>query len=196
MKKSKFIITRRAQNYLANLLYNHNIATGVRIFLNKKYAKPSIEFCYKLTDNDVKIKYTKLNVFLDKESLPFIKNAVIDFIMDRLGGKLTIKIPVPKTKTELLPNSKYDYYLVNKVHFIIDTELNPILAFHGGFIRLIKITNKKIAIFQFEGGCKGCVSVSLTLKKHVKRILLERVPELTEIIDLTDHSDNNKAYYK
>ncbi|AGI27051.1 Fe/S biogenesis protein NfuA [Candidatus Portiera aleyrodidarum] len=179
------IITKSAQKYLANLLYNHNIATGVRIFINKKYAEPSIEFCYKLSDNDIKIKLSNLNVYLDKESLPFIKNAVVDFTMDRLGGKLTIKIH----KTE-------NYELENKVNFIIDNEINPSLASHGGFIRLIKITNEKIAILQFDGGCKGCVSVNLTLKKHVKRILLERIPDLTEIIDLTDHTDNNKAYYK
>lgn len=186
IKESNIIITKSAQNYLANLLYNHNIATGVRIFINKKYAEPSIEFCYKLSDNDIKINLSKLNVYLDKESLPFIKNAVVDFTMDRLGGKLTIKIP----KTE----NNYD--LENKVNFIIDNEINPSLASHGGFIRLIKITNKKIAILQFDGGCKGCVSVNLTLKKHVKRILLERIPDLTEIIDLTDHTDNTKAYYK
>lgn len=186
IKESNIIITKSAQNYLANLLYNHNIATGVRIFINKKYAEPSIEFCYKLSDNDIKIKVDKLNVYLDKESLPFIKNAVVDFTMDRLGGKLTIKIP----KTE----NNYD--LENKVNFILDNEINPSLASHSGFIRLIKITNEKIAILQFGGGCKGCVSVNLTLKKYVKRILLERIPELTEIIDLTDHTDNNKAYYK
>ncbi|AFQ24104.1 NifU family protein [Candidatus Portiera aleyrodidarum] len=186
MNKSKIIITKSAQKYLANLLYNHNMATGVRIFINKQYAEPSIEFCYKLTDKDIKINLTKINVFLEKDSLPFIKNAVIDYIIDRLGGKLTIQIPKIET----------NWNLEHKVNFIIDKEINPILATHGGFIRLIKVTKENLAIFQFEGGCKGCVSVDFTLKKHVKRILLERIPELTEILDLTDHTDNIKAYYK
>jgi Fe/S biogenesis protein NfuA len=68
------------------------------------------------------------------------------------------------------------------------------LASHGGEVSLLEVTDNKVAILKFGGGCQGCSSVDVTLKHGVEKTLLERIPELTAINDQTDHSDNSSAY--
>ena len=53
----------------------------------------------------------------------------------------------------------------------------------------------KTAILQFGGGCQGCAAVDVTLKNSVEATLLERIPELSGVQDLTDHSLNENAYF-
>ena len=51
-------------------------------------------------------------------------------------------------------------------------------------------------MLQFGGGCQGCAAVDITLKQSVERALLDQIPELTEIRDVTDHSVTENAYYR
>jgi len=57
------------------------------------------------------------------------------------------------------------------------------------------ITTEKAAVLQFGGGCQGCAAVDITLKNSVEVTLLERVPELTAVLDQTDHTFTENAYY-
>ncbi len=74
-------------------------------------------------------------------------------------------------------------------------EINPGLASHGGQVDLEEVTEDSYAILKFGGGCQGCSAVSLTLKEGVEKTLLEKVPELKGVKDVTDHTDTSNAYY-
>ena len=76
------------------------------------------------------------------------------------------------------------------------TSINPSLASHGGEVSLMEIINEDTAILQFGGGCQGCGMVDLTLKDGVEKTLLENIPELKKVTDITDHSFRENAYYK
>ena len=62
-------------------------------------------------------------------------------------------------------------------------------------MRLIRLEDD-VAILQFGGGCQGCSAVDMTLKDGVQRTLMERIPELKGVRDVTDHSQRDNAYYR
>ena len=85
--------------------------------------------------------------------------------------------------------------LETQIVSILTTEVNPSLASHGGEVRLIRLEDD-VAILQFGGGCQGCSAVDMTLKDGVQRTLMERIPELKGVRDVTDHSQRDNAYYR
>ena len=70
------------------------------------------------------------------------------------------------------------------------------LESHGGLVSLLDITDDKFAILQFGGGCQGCGMVDVTLKDGIEKTLLEQLPELAGVRDMTDHSLDENAFYR
>ena len=70
------------------------------------------------------------------------------------------------------------------------------LESHGGLVSLLEITDDKFAILQFGGGCQGCGMVDVTLKDGIEKTLLEQLPELAGVRDMTDHSMDENAFYR
>ncbi|HAO02686.1 MAG TPA: Fe-S biogenesis protein NfuA, partial [Halomonas sp.] len=95
-------ITDSAQDYLAELLEKQNVeGIAVRIFITQPgtpYAETCLAYCRPGEEEptDVKLELEKIGVFLDKNSLAFLEEAVVDFNADRMGGQLTIKAPNAK----------------------------------------------------------------------------------------------------
>ena len=78
---------------------------------------------------------------------------------------------------------------------MLEQQINPGLAAHGGAVSLEEVV-EGVAVLQFGGGCQGCGMVDVTLKEGVERTLMERIPELAGVRDVTDHSDRSHAYYR
>lgn len=190
-------ITDSAQAYLAELLEKQNVeGIAVRIFITQPgtpYAETCLAYCRPGEEEptDVLLELEKINVFLDKNSLAFLEEAVVDFNADRMGGQLTIKAPNAK-----MPKVNADSPLEDRINYVLYSEINPGLAAHGGEIKLVELTEEQYAILAFGGGCQGCAAVDLTLKDGVEKTLMERIPELAGIRDVTDHSDTTNAYYR
>ncbi|MGM0824147.1 MAG: Fe-S biogenesis protein NfuA [Pseudomonadota bacterium] len=190
-------ITDSAQDYLAELLEKQNVeGIAVRIFITQPgtpYAETCLAYCRPGEEEptDVKLELDKINVFLDKNSLAFLEEAVVDFNADRMGGQLTIKAPNAK-----MPKVNADSPMEDRVNYVLYSEINPGLASHGGEVKLVELTEQNMAVLAFGGGCQGCAAVDLTLKDGVEKTLMERIPELAGIRDVTDHSDTTNAYYR
>ncbi|GHC26730.1 Fe-S biogenesis protein NfuA [Aidingimonas halophila] len=190
-------ITDSAQDYLAELLEKQNVeGIAVRIFITQPgtpYAETCLAYCRPGEEEptDEKLELEKINVFIDQHSIPFLEEAVVDFNADRMGGQLTIKAPNAK-----MPKVNADSPMEDRVNYVLFSEINPGLASHGGEVRLVQLTEDNLAVLQFGGGCQGCAAVDLTLKDGVERTLLERIPELAGIRDVTDHTDTSQAYYR
>lgn len=190
-------ITDSAQEYLAELLVKQNVeGIAVRIFITQPgtpYAETCLAYCRPGEEEptDVTLELEKINVFLDKNSLAFLEEAVVDFNADRMGGQLTIKAPNAK-----MPKVNANSPLEDRVNYVLYSEINPGLAAHGGEIKLVELTEEQYAILAFGGGCQGCAAVDLTLKDGVEKTLMERIPELAGIRDVTDHTDTTNAYYR
>ena len=76
----------------------------------------------------------------------------------------------------------------------IDQRINPGVATHGGAVRLVDIRDG-IVYLQMAGGCQGCGMASVTLTQGIKQILLESVPEVSGVEDVTDHSAGTDPYF-
>ena len=107
------------------------------------------------------------------------------------GGQLTIK--APKLKGQV-PGA--DSSLVERVRYVLDSEINPGLASHKGHVQLVAVESDGVVVLRFGGGCHGCGMVDVTLRDGIERTLKERVPEVTAIRDATDHTTGTTPYYK
>jgi len=190
-------ITESAQDYLAELLAGQDDdVLGIRMFVNgpgTPKAETCIAYCREadLEDSDLMINYDKLTARFELRSIPFLKDAFVDYSKDRMGGQLTIKAPNAK-----LPQVNADSPLEDRINYVLYNEVNPSLASHGGEVSLLEVTEEKVAILQFGGGCQGCGMVEATLKDGVEKSLMEQIPELTAVRDTTDHTDRSQAYFK
>ncbi len=79
-----------------------------------------------------------------------------------------------------------DAPLMERVEYMLQSQINPQLAGHGGRVSLMEITEDGYAILQFGGGCNGCSMVDVTLKEGIQKQLLNEFPEL-KVCHLTEH---------
>ena len=84
--------------------------------------------------------------------------------------------------------------LKTKVQELIDTMINPAVAGHGGFVELIDVQDSRVYL-QMGGGCQGCGAADVTLKSGIERLIKEELPEVTEVLDTTDHGSGANPYY-
>ena len=190
-------ITESAEKYLDELLGSQEKDTvGIKIFVSEP-GTPRAETCiaYAKEDENLEdyllIEELSFSLLLEKSSLDFIKDAVVDYSPDKFGGTLTIKAPNAK-----LPQLNENASIEEKINYVLYSEINPSLASHGGEVSLVEVVDKETAVLQFGGGCQGCGMVDLTLKDGVEKTLLEQVDGLKGVMDVTDHSYRENAYYK
>jgi len=81
-----------------------------------------------------------------------------------------------------------------KVQQVLDTQINPGVAAHGGQVQLLEVRGDAIYI-KMAGGCQGCGMAAATLKQGVERTIRQFVPEVTQIFDVTDHASGQTPYY-
>jgi Fe/S biogenesis protein NfuA len=84
--------------------------------------------------------------------------------------------------------------LKSRVQDLIETMINPAVAGHGGFVELIDVQDNRVYL-QMGGGCQGCGAADVTLKSGIERMIFEEVPEITEVLDVTDHASGSNPYY-
>ena len=191
------IITESAQEYLTELLKKQECeGMAVRVFIldaGTARAETCISFCRPGEEQagDELKEYPSLRAYIDKPSIPYLEEAVVDYAKDTMGGQLTIKAPNSR-----LPKISEDSPLEDRVNYILYNEINPGLAAHGGNVTLEELFEEDIAVLRFGGGCQGCGMVDVTLKNGVEKTLLEQIPQLREVRDVTDHTVTENAYYK
>jgi Fe/S biogenesis protein NfuA len=86
--------------------------------------------------------------------------------------------------------------LALRVVSVLEEAVNPSIASHGGRADLLALdTEQGIAYLRLSGGCQGCAMSQMTLKQGIETTLLEEVPELTRVIDVTDHGGGENPFY-
>lgn len=195
---SKIInITKSAEEYLLQLINNKNDPDiSIRIFVNDPgtpKAETCLAYCSKneVEPDDLIVHLDSFDVYLEKRSLSFLQDAEVNYDKDNFGGQLTIKAPNAR-----LPNISSDSPIEDRINYIIYNEINPMLASHGGDVSLVEFNDKGEVILQFGGGCQGCGMVDVTLKDGIEKTLLEQLPEVKAVKDITDHTYDDNAYFK
>lgn len=197
---SNIKITESAQDYLAELLAKQEVeGIGVRIFVEYP-GTPRAECCMsycqpdEVDEEDLQIAYPKFIAHIDAPSIPYLHDAVIDYNKDRFGGQLTFRAPNSK-----VPQVGENASIEERINYVLQSEINPSLASHGGSVELLEVLKDEAgltAVLKFGGGCQGCSAVDVTLRQGVEVQLKQQIPELTQVVDSTDHSVSDNAYYK
>lgn len=133
-----------------------------------------------------------LRFYVDPDSAPFLDQAEIVLKSEGTGEQLSIR--APGLKQTAPPEGAA---LVERLRYVLDAEINPQLASHGGRVALEEITSEGQVVLRFGGGCQGCGMVSVTLRDGIERTLLERFPgEVLTVVDATDHDRGERPYYR
>jgi Fe/S biogenesis protein NfuA len=189
-------ISQSAQDYFSHLISQQDEAgLGLRISVNfpgTPQASCDLQFCPKdgEGENDERLELEAFDFFVDYESSSWLDDAKIDFEEDTTGGQLTIRAPGIKGSA---PDDEAP--LADRVRWVLDSEINPMLASHGGRVSLVEVTEKSEVVLQFGGGCHGCGMADVTLKQGISRTLHERFSEIADVVDVTDHASGENPYY-
>lgn len=190
-------ISKAAQSYFQHLIQQQDDeGLGLRISVSMPgtpHAACDLQFCPENTqaENDHTIPMEGFNFFVERQSMSWLNDAEIDFEEEDTGGQLTIRAPGIKGTA---PGD--DAALPEQVQWVLDSEINPMLASHGGQVALVEITQDLKVVLQFGGGCQGCGMADVTLKQGISKTLHDRFSEITDVVDVTDHESGENPYYE
>lgn len=189
-------ISETAQEHFSKLLSQQGEGTNIRVFVinpGTSKAECGVSYCPPdaVEEQDIRLNFKGFDAVVDAESAPFLEEAEIDFVTDQMGSQLTLKAPNAKAR-----KIADDAPLIERINYMIESEINPQLANHGGQVSLIEVTEDGAAILQFGGGCNGCSMVDVTLKDGIEKQMLEQFKgEITSVKDATSHEAGEHSYY-
>ena len=125
------------------------------------------------------------DVYLDPDSLANFSGATVDFVESPQGSGFKIDNP----------NPLWSDPVALAIQKLLDEEINPAVAAHGGFVALLDVRDQR-AYIQLGGGCQGCGMADVTLKQGIEVRIRERLPEIVEVVDTTDHAGGSNPYYR
>ncbi len=137
------------------------------------------------TDADLVVESGALPVLVDSNSADDLRGATLDYVQQPGGYGFKVDNPNPVWRDPI----------ALKVQRVIDTEINPGVATHGGHVSLLDVKDGK-AYIRLGGGCQGCGMVSVTLKQGIEKSIVNAVPEIAEVLDTTDHGAGQNPFYQ
>lgn len=143
-----------------------------------------------------------LAVVVPSASVTRLRGATLDLAAtdDGGGGGLVIAnpntppVPVPSALVTGIPLDPDDP-MVQRVVAVLDGQVNPSIAVHGGRADVVGVEGTAVYL-RLSGGCQGCGSAEATLNQGIEVLLRRAIPELTDIVDVTDHASGTNPYYE
>jgi Fe/S biogenesis protein NfuA len=134
---------------------------------------------------DIIVNVGDFSVLIDAESAPHMRDVIIDYVEELQQSGFRIGNPNPVwTDPKAMA-----------IQELLDSQINPAVASHGGHVELVDV-HDDIVYIRFGGGCQGCGMVSVTLNQGVEQAIHEAFPEIREIVDVTDHAAGTNPYYQ
>jgi Fe/S biogenesis protein NfuA len=135
--------------------------------------------------DDLVVDTGPFQVWIDAASVPSLQGATIDYV--ERPGESGFQIDNP--------NPLWSDPVAAAVQRLLDEEINPAVALHGGFVTLLDVRDG-VAYVRLGGGCQGCGMVDVTLRQGIEVRLREVVPQIREVVDTTDHAGGANPYYQ
>ncbi len=161
-----------------------------------------VEYSYALSidpvaeadDDDVIYAVGDLSVIVPANSVDQLTGATLDLPSNPAQGGLVIRNPnrpnpLDGTDIELTGT------LEEKLVMLLDKRINPALSAHGGSAELVKVEGTEAHILM-GGGCQGCAMSAATLREGISVMIAQAIPEITDVIDVTDHSEGENPYFE
>ena len=134
-----------------------------------------------------------LTIIIPAESVENLTGATLDLPSNPMQGGLVIRNP---NKPDLLAGHDIELSgpLADKLQQLLDRHINPSLAAHGGYAQLERVEDTVVYI-SMGGGCQGCAMSAATLREGITAMIGQALPEVTQVIDVTDHEAGENPYY-
>lgn len=143
-------------------------------------------------EDDVSVQ-SGLTVVIAADSVDRMRGSTLD--VPRNAGQAGLVIRNPNRPN---PLAGKDVVLTgdvpDQVRQLLDQSINPSLASHGGFAELVGVEGTT-AYLTMGGGCQGCAMSAATLREGIQVAILEAIPAITEVVDVTDHGAGDNPFY-
>ncbi len=143
----------------------------------------------------------QLAVVVPSTSVDKLQGASLDYVTDASGeGGLVIVNPNTPTAPTLaglasIPEVDLSDPFAARVVSVLEEQVNPSIASHGGRADLVAVEDLSVYL-RLSGGCQGCGMAKATLSQGIEVILREAIPEIANVVDVTDHADGTNPYYQ
>ncbi len=143
--------------------------------------------------DDTRYVVGDLAVAIPPDSVDRLSGATLDVPSHGGQGGLVIRNP---NRPNPLAGAKIELTgdIAAKVQQLLAESINPSLASHGGYASLVGVEGTRVFV-SMGGGCQGCALSSATLSDGIQAAIKEAIPEVTEIIDTTDHRAGDNPFY-
>lgn len=161
-----------------------------------------VEFAYDLSfetvadadPDDLTYEVQNLTVIIPAASVDSLRGSTLDVPTNPRQGGLVIRNPNRPDPLAGAGPLELTGDVAEKVTQLLEQRINPALAAHGGFANLVGVDGDSVYV-TMGGGCQGCSMSAMTLTEGIKKMILESVPEVREVIDATNHSAGENPFY-
>jgi Fe/S biogenesis protein NfuA len=144
-------------------------------------------------DADVVQHHDDLPVVIDADSVAALTGATLDFTSAGMIMNNPNK-PAPRVAA-MAATADLSGPVAQAVIRVLEEQINPAIAAHGGRADLVAVEDT-VAYLRLSGGCQGCGLAAVTLSQGIEVAILDNVPEITEVVDVTDHASGTNPYYE
>jgi Fe/S biogenesis protein NfuA len=142
---------------------------------------------------EIAINLDGIRVLLNLDTSTLLGGATIDWAEE--DGGFRVETPRPRYVAPVpTGGTGPSGPLADRVQRLFDEMVNPRIAMHGGAVELVDVADDVIYV-RMTGGCQGCAASAATLRQGIERMVKEEIPEVAEIVDLTDHAAGVNPYY-
>jgi len=147
------------------------------------------------TSEDALVPHDDVTVVIPAASVDKLRGATLDLVGDGMAmsnpnhPSPSPAVAVPRPAADLSGD------VPQRVIQVLDEQINPAIASHGGLAELVAVEDS-IAYLRLSGGCQGCGLAGVTLSQGIEVAILEGIPEITEVVDVTDHASGSNPYYE
>jgi len=140
--------------------------------------------------NDQVYEQGGFEVVVPRASVDLLQGATVDWVESMQGSGFKVENPniVP------IGEGMAEGPLADRVKHVIEMQVNPAIASHGGSVTLIEVRDD-VVYLEMMGGCQGCGMAAVTLAQGIRRIIMESVPDVRDIVDVTNHDAGDNPYY-
>ncbi|MEO6987364.1 MAG: NifU family protein [Aquihabitans sp.] len=146
-------------------------------------------------DDDLIYQQGDLVVIIPANSVDSLWGATLDLPSAPGQGGLVIRNP-NRPESDINYDVELSGTVAERVNQLLEQMINPSLASHGGFATLVELIDDDTkAVVLMGGGCQGCAVSAITLREGIRKSIVQYIPEITEVVDGTDHDAGENPYY-
>ena len=143
---------------------------------------------------DAVLRHRDLSIVIPECDFDKVRGATIDWLDDPGGLRVdNPNMPSPAMRVPAPGDLSGD--VAQRVVQVLAQQVNPSIAAHGGRAVLVAV-EQETAYLRLSGGCQGCAVANVTLSQGIERTILQAVPEVKSVVDVTDHQSGTNPYYK